>query len=136
MLLNELFNQPLPWKWTTNDDGEMIAEFTTDTTPYWISFVRHDMAEEDADLWDVEFGVEGVNYPKNMEVTGSGDASTVFATVIDIIRAFTRTHRAIILVFSAQGASRNKLYDRLTKRLSPRVEITPGPGGTRYLIRT
>lgn len=136
MLLNELFNQPLPWKWTTTDDGEFAAEFSTEKVPYWVSFIRHDMADTDADLWDVEFGVDGITYTKSLEVTGSGDASIVFATVIDIIQAFIRTHRAIILMFSAQGASRNKLYARLSKRLSPTVEVLRMNGHTQYRIRT
>jgi hypothetical protein len=139
MILNELFNQPLPWKWdkASSGDGEEYAAFSTETTPYHVSFVRHDGADAEADVWSVEFGVDGVTPDKSMGVTGTGDAAIVFATVVDIIRAFMRTHRAIFLVFSAGGISRVKLYDRMARTLSPKVEIERSPSGyTLYRIKT
>jgi hypothetical protein len=109
MILYELFNQPLSWQWdrASSGDGEEYATFSTNTTPYHVSFIRHDGAEDEgADVWSVEFGVDGVDPKESMGVTGSGEAAVVFATVVDIIRAFMRSHRAIFLVFSAGGASR------------------------------
>lgn len=137
MLLNELFNQPIYWTWGPESEGEASAFFATDTTPYVVSFVQHDNFEDpDVDLWDVEFGIDGVDYPKSMEVANTGNAPAVFATVIDIIRDFAKNHKGIMLTFSGKGASRTKLYDRLTKRLSPNVEVRQHAGGTSYRIRT
>jgi hypothetical protein len=61
-----------------------------------------------------------MDHPKNIAITGSGNATAVFATVKAIIDAFMKKHPGDSYGFSGAGASRQKLYDRLVSRYAPK----------------
>jgi hypothetical protein len=65
------------------------------------------------------------------EVTGTGDARKVFATVIDIVKKYVDKHHPVEISFSAKEPSRVRLYDAFLKRLDrelPDYEGKSGPG--------
>jgi hypothetical protein len=65
------------------------------------------------------------------EVTGTGDARKVFATVIDIVKKYVDKHHPVEISFSAKEPSRIRLYDAFLKRLDrelPDYEGKSGPG--------
>ena len=65
------------------------------------------------------------------EVTGTGDARKVFATVIDIVKKYVDEHHPVEISFSAKEPSRIRLYDAFLKRLDrelPDYEGKSGPG--------
>jgi len=73
----------------------------------------------DQDRWGVLFDVGG-----EMGVTGRGDASRVFATVLDAIQRFIRIESPRRIVFDAEkskSGSRVRLYTAMVKRFAAGV---------------
>lgn len=112
--LNEAFDKVMPFTWAhfgddtiqlyradfQIDDGHFIVEFREKyyQRGYWeLSFVRNE----------------------SLDLTGTGNAGSVFATVIQITREFIRDMDPRYLSFMAKNeeASRNKLYPKLMQRL-------------------
>ena len=52
------------------------------------------------------------------DVTGGGDASRVFATVIEAIRRYLSDYRPKYIIFSGKEQSRYSLYKRLVNRFA------------------
>ena len=154
MLLSELFNKVFPWKWTERDDEDTkywCAEFDTGT--YFTQFLQSKKVSYDVtftnlgndhpddpnpsnDLWMVEFMVQGMIWPKSVELTGTGQAAAVISTVITIIQDFVQSHRGCKIGFSANGVSRNKLYSTIVRRMAPTAKILNAGGETVYTINT
>jgi hypothetical protein len=55
------------------------------------------------------------------DMTGGGDANRVLGTVLQAFREYLQGYQPKILVFSAKGASRSKVYQNLIKRFASTV---------------
>jgi 4'-phosphopantetheinyl transferase EntD len=56
-----------------------------------------------------------------MDITGSGDAERVFATVINAIKIFVDKVKPKFIVFSAKEPSRQSLYKALANRVGRQI---------------
>lgn len=110
--LNEVFDQPYPWTWTTSgkNRGLWIAEFND--VEVVINLLN-------AGLWEMSFDRNG-----SQAVTGEGDQFKIFSTVIDIAKDFVRQMQPERFNFSAYKdpdettSSRPKLYSALIKKFA------------------
>lgn len=124
MKLFELFSSPTKWEWTDVSMSDIkIAEFTVGNFTYIVYFTYDDYNN----IWTVEFGQKGVEHPE-YGVTGTGNATSIFSTVIDIMRVFRKRHPGFPVGFTAEEPSRKKLYSRLIKNL-PNAQIQELPSG-------
>lgn len=122
MLLSEVFNMPYPWKVTEQDVDYFQAEFDVkeDNVKYAV-----DISESNLNVheWNVEFSrIEMGNPHPEFDTTGTGDQQRIFATVIDIVKAFMKLpdiDPVHMLYFTAKEPSRMKLYQRLARTLLP-----------------
>lgn len=55
------------------------------------------------------------------DMTGGGDANRVLGTVLQAFREYLKGYQPKIIVFSAKGESRSKVYQNLIKRFAPTV---------------
>ena len=132
--LNEVFDQPYPWTWTSSGKNRSI----------WIAEFN------DVDvLFDFQksLGVWNMSFDKNnvMTATGEGDQFKIFATVIDIAKDFVRQMQPEKFSFYAQKdpdettSSRPKLYSAMVKRFASGLgydskEQTQGNDYVTYLL--
>lgn len=109
MLLNELFNKTLQYKWF----GPDMAEFWIGSNKYVTAF------EDNGDgVKEVAFAMIDKDGEFHDEITGDGNAIAIFGTVFEIIHAYIQKSPAVTtLVFTAKEASRKKLYARFVKNL-------------------
>jgi hypothetical protein len=102
-----------------------IVRFKTDAGIPYLWYARQ--SRYDDSVWEMAFGVEtekGIRGESKLdiELTNSGDAFRVFATVINIINQFIEfdeNHEIRLLTFTSKGANRTKFYK---KRLVPMIE--------------
>ena len=146
--LDEAFTNPLPIR-VTSHSASWKATFTVPDKPrdkqYEIEFSKRaygpykntgltipkelhtsDMA------WEFTFGdITVAKFAADYELTGGGQAFTVFATVIHALKVFVqKTRPRPFIVFTAKEASREKLYDRFVRMVKPAV---PGMHGFRLI---
>jgi len=57
----------------------------------------------------------------DFDITGGGHVSTIFATVIEMVKYFSTGMGAKSLYFTAEEPSRAKMYDTLAKRISKQL---------------
>jgi hypothetical protein len=110
-----------------------------DKTPKIVTTTFRDV--DGSHQFSVEFDVD-----RKFDITGLAgtDAIKIFTTVTAQIKDFIETEQPIKLEFTAakargEGASRAKLYDRMTKRLTPKgysLEIRPWRDGSRQYTFT
>ena len=114
--ISELFDpkHAVPFKWQNAqqarahlpDDRYLIVNFSPSVESNWSSAP-----------FSVEFSVND-----EFDVTGGGHVSTIFATVIEIIKNFTeRKSNLLGLFFTAEEPSRAKMYDTLSKRVAKQM---------------
>ena len=82
--------------------------------------------------WELTFGdITVAKFAADYDLTGGGQAFTVFATVIHALKVFVqKTRPRPFIVFTAKEASREKLYDRFVRMVKPAV---PGMHGFRLI---
>ena len=122
--LTELFQQSKDWVWMRQRPNEAVARFKVGDQPYRFLAYCEDMNGEGP--WEVEFASErGDSRPTRFGLTGTGNATEVMSTVVDIMRSFIKEHKDGIteLVFSAKEGSRQGLYARMVQRLLPDWEL-------------
>ena len=141
--LDEAFTNPLPIR-VTSHSASWKATFTVPDKPrdkqYEIEFSKRaygpykntgltipkelhtsDMA------WEFTFGdITVAKFAADYELTGGGQAFTVFATVIHALKEFVRKEGRPFIFFTAKEASRQKLYDRFVRLVAAAV---PGMHG-------
>ena len=126
--LTEAFDKP--YKFTKRElfKGYIVYRFFTDDKSDVDVLFKENEISDDETVWYVTF-------ERNLEmgVTGEGDAMRIFATVIDIIKDFTKKEKPQELAFSAdkpawavdagkgQKGSREKLYKKLVQRYAGRM---------------
>ncbi len=104
-----------------------IVKFSTDNGVSYIWYARQN--RYDPTLWEIAFGVEQVQdysdtgHKLNIGITGTGNASRVFATVIAIINSFVEfdedNYEVIRMLFTSKGDKRTRLY---LNHIVPRIE--------------
>jgi len=118
MRLDELFNQPLPWKNISRPKppGAMAVRrfsFNAGENLYevWISGNRH---------WSIQFDLVGIGHG----IYNTGHAFEVFTTVIDIIKTSVVKELPDTFSFSARTnqPSRVKLYKRMVESLGKDIQ--------------
>lgn len=112
--ISELFDPKLamPLQWEVNK-GSVYAYGQVKTNHGDVE-IDITFAEMDKDVWNIEFMVGGSH-----EVTGSGGANQVFATVIASVNKFlTKVPTAHTITFTAEEKSRARAYDTIAKRVA------------------
>jgi hypothetical protein len=102
-----------------------IIKFKTDEGIPYIWYARQNRYDDTT--WEIAFGVETgkdeMGYKLDIELTGTGNAARIFATVINIINSFVEFDEDNFeiqrLTFSSKGEKRTKFY---LNRLVPRIE--------------
>lgn len=114
--LTEVFDKPLKIQWYKTK-YEWDGSFKTNSEKYDINIRM--LRKNNKEFWEVEFSGHG----SDMEISGVGNQFQVFATVLSGINDFLKEVAPDMLVFSSVKNknetgmnSRDKLYDRLTKR--------------------
>ena len=134
-ILIEVFDRPYPFSPSRGLSKERNYRFKTDAgLEYVVS-----MGEEEEAYWQVEFKQLGGPSGAKLDITGSGDAIRVFATVIEIIRDWVRRENPSLFYFSSVSnePSRTRLYNTMMNRISLpgyRKSASPGPGTTEFIF--
>lgn len=128
-LISELFDKPLKYTYTGNED-EAEYEFKTSSGKYYqVGFIpRKD------DKIEIMFADDD----DSTEITNAGNAIEVFSTVIAIIKNYIDAEEpeSMIIEALAKEKSRVKLYRRLLKEFSkkyPDYKVTEKFGGA-YVV--
>lgn len=108
-LINELLDQPAAFSWKTKSNTSWEAVFQVEDVTYWVFLDGPDSREVELVFTDSDH---------QEDITGSGNAFAVFATVAAILRDFLKHRKPVAVCFSAKEASRAKLYKRLADGLA------------------
>lgn len=113
-ILTETFDMPYKWKWIRKDIDYYIARFTASND----SDIRVVIKLFENDYWDIRF-----TRNDSLNITGGKDAFRIFATVMEIIKAFVKIESPEKMNFIAEkmtlkerGNSRSSLYERMVKK--------------------
>ena len=147
-----------PYQWHTEPSGHggnyhavfAVPAGAASSSPlrYSVTFAEHREQNilDTEHPWELTFSLRSgarphaVGTPKHdvgsdsnwtQDVTHTGHAFTIFATVIAIMKAFIAKQHPTIIYFSASEPSRMKLYDRFVKNVSSAV-----PGYRGYKLTT
>jgi len=141
-LLAETLSAPAPWKRKRDSEDPDLwrATFQVGGHTYRATFeptaLDQDAYSDDENSyikngWDFTFSrrdkYRGSSY-SNLSVTGSGQAFTVFATIVDILKTFLDEVEPEHVFFGGHEESRIKLYTRLCRmvpRLNPQYRQDP-----------
>ena len=141
--LDEAFTNPLPIR-VTSHSASWKATFTVPDKPrdkqFEIEFNKRTYGAykntgltipkelHTSDIaWELTFGdITVAKFAADYELTGGGQAFTVFATVIHALKMFVRKEGRPFIYFTAKEASRQKLYDRFVRLVARTV---PGMHG-------
>ena len=124
MLIFELFNKTVKWEYETNISDEVNASFVIGENLYIVSMTeQEDLELFDPDetfdnFWHVDFEVDSAGQGLTHSATGTGNAFTVFSTVLNIINIAIKEHNITSLYFTASRdePSRIKLYNSMAKQ--------------------
>lgn len=113
--LNELYEPensfPLHW-YQSNDPSEAYARAYDRNSGYI-----------DIKFTPISDNTVEVEFSRNdsYDMTGGGDANRVLGTVLEAFREYLKGYQPKILIFSAKGASRSKVYQNLINRFASSV---------------
>ncbi len=123
--LIEVFNKAYPFKRTIDKDRiEYI--FTTaqgkkgkvdiSKGDYKFDFISKDRVTG----WDINFDIDS-----KVDVTGGGEAFTIFSTVVEIAKDFVAKNKPKVIIFNADKSdqSRVNLYTAMVKRLAKQADM-------------
>ena len=153
--LVEAFDKPYKYRLRKKHDTFWIGDFDLpdggDIVVYFEGLEWSDTEKS----WAVKFQRSNPSRPHaSLDVTGEGDAMRIFATVIEIIKEFTKKEKPMELGFSAhkpewmvntadkkdstKASSREKLYQKLIKRYAStmgyKYSSTSSNTGTDYSL--
>jgi hypothetical protein len=131
--LTEAFDKPYKFRKQVLYKGYIVYRFIADDKSEIDVLFKENEISDDESTWDVTFERGG-----STEVTGEGDAMRVFATVIDVLKDFTKKEKPQELAFGAwksssqlnlpkghpktkELSSREKLYKKLVQRYAGRM---------------
>ena len=128
MILNEVLNSPVKFKWLHSDSELGMAKFFIDGNEVMVEFHEMDNPlpndRKDPDYpkhaIDISFYVseDGDHDSADYGITGGGNEYQVFSTVMVIAKEYIAKHKPEAITFSAEEPSRIKLYDRFMKRFT------------------
>ena len=144
--LDESLDTPYPWTTTHAGSDNYRAMFEVPGTPkaghpqtplhYQVDFAKHTeqrirWSGKNVYPWEFTFEVSG-KYKQSGEankraadnpygITQTGRAFTVFATVIEVMKAFIAHQHPSVIYFSARESSRARLYDRFITQVGASV---------------
>jgi len=137
-VLTELFDKPVPIKWTTRKKyvaGIPVAhseswegDFEIDNIGYKLWLEPGNIATPGNIIFASDDGyndeIGEYSFPSHhFGITGSGSANLVFATILHGIRQWLDTAKPIAFSFTAKEPSRRKLYNRLARMLPKNYEV-------------
>ncbi len=129
--LDEAFDKPYRYTKKELYRGYIVYRFFTDDKSDVDVLFQENEISDDESVWHVLFERKG-----ELGVTGEGDAMRIFATVIDVLKDFTKKEKPQEINFSAEKpdwmqdlpydhpkktsamSSREKLYKRMVKKYS------------------
>ena len=132
--LNEAFDKPYKFKKHVLYKGNVVYRFIADDKSEIDVLFKENEISDDESSWTVSFERGG-----RQDQTGEGDAMRIFATVIEVVKDFTKKEKPQELVFSAEKpawrahlhhkdpkrskdmGSREKLYKKLVQRYAGRL---------------
>jgi hypothetical protein len=116
----ETIEQPVDWKWIQKYKDQWTAYFEINSIQYHVVIGQDD---EITTMWDMVFTTVNLPISKGMfDLTGTGNAFIVFSTVKQVIGNFINKNPQVqTLVFTAQGESRKKFYDRWSKQIAQSI---------------
>ena len=119
MHIRELFDKPQPYKWTRA--GGLIFNRNNNDAKAKFKIGKHQYVFNAFNLkpgvYKVRFGQVDSNKKLRYDITNTGNEVPVISTIANIINDFITTYDPQVIMFSAEEASRQKLYARLAKRL-------------------
>lgn len=124
-IISESFDNPLPYKWTVRTDTYWMAQFRVADELYVVNadrtsgFPHPDRPDEDADWFDLSFGLER-DYFSGAKVIGtSGAAPRIFATVFTALHEFLTERRPEFIMLSASKDNENRfrLYQKMAAKM-------------------
>jgi hypothetical protein len=110
VLLHEGFGTPVDWTVTKQTDTHFEARFRIKPVIYDVSLFRYDRRQ---DAWELSFTARTKQKDYGFEASGTGNAWTVFGTVIAIARQFISRKRPGTL----------KIESDITKRARAKVNL-------------
>lgn len=129
---SELFERPLPIKWSKTPMGDLKGNFTVNNKNYILTMVQGDSYMP----WEIKFElIDPISGKKLQNLTGTGDAMQVFSTVIKGIKFFLDKYKpdAFVLTASDREPSRISLYKRLLSMLPKNKWEVDDLDGTFYV---
>jgi len=111
--LDELFSSKADWKIIRHNSNQYQYEFDINDITYEV-----DMMKMQHNIWGVSFNIKGDH---QFKMTGTGNASLVLSTVMDIMQTFIKANDPNGVRFEASMSepSRVSLYRRLSKSMAP-----------------
>jgi hypothetical protein len=115
--ISELYEpeSTFPLNWYPSHDPSEASARAYDRNKGYIDIKFTPILGSD-DMVEVEFSRND-----SYDMTGGGDANRVLGTVLQAFREYLQGYQPKILVFSAKGASRSKVYQNLIKRFASTV---------------
>jgi hypothetical protein len=112
--VNELYEpeSSFPLNWYPSHDPSEASARAYDRNKGYIDIKFTPILDSD-DMVEVEFSRND-----SYDMTGGGDANRVLGTVLQAFREYLQGYQPKILLFSAKGASRSKVYQNLIKRFA------------------
>ena len=133
-VLTEAFDKPYRFRKDKLYKGYFVYRFSTDDKSEVDVLFKENEISDDESYWTVSFERDG-----RQDATGGGDAMRIFATVIEVLKDFTKKEKPQELAFSAEKpaerltlphdhpkrskelGSREKLYKKLLQRYAGRM---------------
>jgi hypothetical protein len=124
-VINELFNQPVPYQ--LQDTGDMVhAAFVVGDLRYLAYFAKGSRGGQE--FWDFTFefiakgDADRDDDNSGVDNTGHGSEFVVFATVLSIMQEFISKHKPEVLKFSGDKSNgRSKLYRIMAGKLKNQI---------------
>jgi hypothetical protein len=148
MRLDELFDKPLKWEILTDTSDEFDAQFEVGDYIYtagakevinsmaskefngspsywefgfnqWIPSMKRVAKDKNGEVWRK-------NWEKHEEITGTGNAASVYSTVAKILHAFLKAKRPKLFRFSAKldEPTKRKLYRVFAQKIAKKYAKT------------
>jgi len=144
-ILTELFDKPRKIIWAKRTDAIWKGRFEINSKTYFISMVKDWGVSPNADddfwdakgdtaamPWEVSFELVTDDGHKTMDITGTGDAAAVFATVVGGIKEWLNSTKPSLFLLTGVEENRRALYAKMLKRMLPRSWGVDLNGNTFY----
>lgn len=119
--LYELMDKPLDWEEIDFEPQFAIAGFDIQGKQYTVIIHVHDTENHIANV-SFSLGKPGSDRMiGRMNQTGTGDPFLVYGTVIDILLTYVKKLDLKGITFSANSASKTKLYSKLATRIASKL---------------